>query len=199
MRSREMKAVGVGSALAAVLLMSNCGFGQGMKLKEKQPTYELAPVIAATESALNDYQTDAISSTGSKAEIPPLATADFDFKTVVDIKGGGSINLLIFTLGATHEKQTTNDLDFQYAPHVAPKAEIFGLDGGKAPKTLYQSIIDTLKAAAAQIKEAQDAQAAEANKLDLCQLSLYPVVRSDDRRTGWNQSTHRTDHVVRQP
>jgi hypothetical protein len=90
----------------------------------------------------------------------------------VDTKGGFSINLLIFTLGATHDKQTTNDLDFQYAPHVEPKEQTFMLDGNRAPKTLYQSIIDTLTASAKEIKKAQDVQTTEPTKLDLCQLSL---------------------------
>jgi hypothetical protein len=162
----------VSSAVFVLLLEFSAALGQETKFKEKSPTYELAPVIVATEAALNDYQTQAMSAEGEKSGIPPLATADFDFKTVVDIKGGLSINLLIFTIGATRAKQTTNDLDFQYAPHIAPKAETFALDGSTAPKTLYQSIIDTLTASAKEIKKAQDGQTTELNKLDLCQLSL---------------------------
>jgi hypothetical protein len=176
-RMRKMKDAMNGiraTSLALVVLLLGChsALAQKTKFKEKDKTVPLSEVIVATESALNDYQTYAESPEGIKDGIPPLATADFDFKTVVDLKGGPSINLFIFTLGATWDKQTTNDLDFQYAPHVEPKTEFFDLDGGKAPKTLYQSIIDTLTASAKEIKKAQDVQASEPKKLDLCQLTL---------------------------
>jgi|ERR1700728_955357 len=141
------------------------------KFKEKSPTWPLSQAISATESALNDYQTYALSPDGIKESIPPLATADFDFKTVVDTKGGPTINLLIFTLGATREKQQTNELDFQYSPHVQPKGEFFSFDGGNAPTTLYQYLLDTLKESAKEIKNASD-QPPGATKLDLCQLTL---------------------------
>jgi hypothetical protein len=149
---------------------------------EKAPTVPLSDVIAATESALDDYQTYAKSPAGIRDGLPPLASADFDFKTVVDTKGGISINLFIFTIGASHEKQQTNDLDFTYMPHVEPPSkatsEIFGFDGGKRkePKSLYQDIIDTLKESAVEIKKAQDLASKPSvpgtTKLDLCQLSL---------------------------
>jgi hypothetical protein len=143
------------------------------KFKEKTPTVPLTQVIAATESALNDYQTYAHSPEGIKDGIPPLATADFDFKTVVDNKGGFSINLFIITLGASYDKQQTNDLDFQYMPHVQPKLEerLFSFDGGTAPKTLYQEIVDTLKESAKEIRNAND-QPPGPTQLDLCQLTL---------------------------
>jgi hypothetical protein len=163
---------GASIALVVLLFSSQFALAQDTQFNEKDQTVALSDVIVATESALNDYQTYAESPAGIKDGIPPLATADFDFKTVVDVKGGPAINLFIFTLGAKWEKQTTNDLDFQYAPHVTPKANFLALGGGKAPKTLYQSIIDTLTASAKEIKKAQDAQATAPNKLDLCQLSL---------------------------
>jgi hypothetical protein len=67
----------------------------------KKQTYPLSDVIAVTESALNDYQTDATSN-----GLPPLATADLDFKTVVDTKGGPSINLFNSLLG--HRTRSSN-------------------------------------------------------------------------------------------
>ncbi|MGB8536242.1 MAG: hypothetical protein WCD57_07505 [Acidobacteriaceae bacterium] len=154
------------------LLLGSYARGQKIKFKEKDQTVPLSAVVAATESTLNDYQTYAESPEGIKDGIPPLATADFDFKTVVDVKGGPSINLFIFTLGATWDKQTTNDLDFQYFPHVEPRSETFAFNGTEAPKTLHKAIIDTLTASATEIKKAQDTQDTEPNKLDLCQLTL---------------------------
>lgn len=164
------------SLVMAVLLVTSLALeaqSNPRKFKEKSPTVALSEVIAATESALNDYQTYALSADGIKDGIPPLATADFDFKTVVDTKGGFSINLLIFTIGATHEKQQTNELDFQYVPHVHKQLlEYFAFEGGTAPKTLYQEIVDTLKESAKEIKKAADQPSTGTTQLDLCQLTL---------------------------
>jgi len=163
------------TVLAALTLLAACAASPAQstpkKFKEKSPTWPLSQAISATESALNDYQTYALSPEGIKDGIPPLATADFDFKTVVDTKGGPTINLLIFTLGATREKQQTNELDFQYLPHVQPRVDFFAFDGGKAPTTLYQYLVDTLKESAIEIKKASE-QPAGATNLDLCQLTL---------------------------
>src|ERR1700721_180296 len=101
------------------LVFSSCAIhalDSSRTFNEKAPTVPLSDVIAATESALDDYQTYAKAPAGIKDRLPPLASADFDFKTVVDTKGGLSINLFIFTIGASHEKQQTNDLDFTYMP-----------------------------------------------------------------------------------
>jgi hypothetical protein len=172
MKNPRNQALAASLALIFLLLGSQAAFAQKTKFKEKDQTVALSEVIAATESALNDYQTYAESPQGIKDGIPPLATADFDFKTAVDMKGGPGIKLLLFTLGATWDKQTTNDIDFQYSPHVEPKSEVFAFNGTEAPKTLYQSIIDTLTASAKEIQKAQDAQTSEPNRLDLCQLTL---------------------------
>ena len=146
-------------------------YGQDRQFTEKKDTVPLEQVIAVTEMALNDYQAQAEASQGTANKLPPLATADFDFKTVVDTKGGGGINLFVFTLGATKEKQATTDLDFQYAPHPAEK---LGLQSfGKDTKTLYQAIIDTLTESSKEIAKANETNAAPGQpSLDLCQLSI---------------------------
>jgi hypothetical protein len=156
-----------------LLLLRLDAYGQKAKFKEKDQTVALSAVIAATESALNDYEAYAESPKGTKDGIPPLSTADFDFKTVVDLKPGLNVNLFVFTLGASGDKQTTNDLDFQYFPHIEPRSDTtFAFNGIEAPKSLYQSIVDTLTTSAREIKKAQDVQNSEPNKLDLCQLTL---------------------------
>jgi hypothetical protein len=53
---------------------------------------------------------------GDKPTLPKLGTAEFHCKTIVDTKGGPSINLWIFKAGYTHEEQVTNDLAFVYIP-----------------------------------------------------------------------------------
>lgn len=146
-------------------------FGQERKFNEKTETVPLDQVIAVTEMALNDYQAQAEASKGKPGELPPLQSADFDFKTVVDTKGTAGVNLYVFTLGATKEKQATTDLDFQYAPHPAEKIEIQGF--GKETKTLYQAIIDTLTESSKAIAKAGETTAAPGQpSLDFCQLSI---------------------------
>ncbi len=51
--------------------------GSSRAFNEKAPTVPLSDVIAATESALDDYQTYAKSPASIKDGLPPLATADF--------------------------------------------------------------------------------------------------------------------------
>jgi hypothetical protein len=146
-------------------------YAQERKFTEKAQTVPLDQVIAVTEMALNDYQAQAEASKGKPGELPPLLSADFDFKTVVDTKGTGGINLYVFTLGATKDKQATTDLDFQYAPHPAEKIGIQGF--GKETKTLYQGIIDTLTEASKAIAKAGETAAPPSQpSLDFCQLSI---------------------------
>lgn len=160
------------SALIITTLLGTATlWGQDRQFAEKTNTVPLEQVIVVTEMALNDYQAQAEASHGTANELPPLATADFDFKTVVDLKGGGGINLFVFTLGATKDKQTTTDLDFQYVPH--PVAEIGASAFGKDTKTLYQAIVDTLTEASKEIAKANEDTAAPGKpSLDLCQLSI---------------------------
>jgi len=165
-----MKSLAVFIALT-MLSVAVHGLDKPRKYKEKSPTYPLSQVITATEQALNDYQTF-VTSSGNTDGLPPLATADFDFKTVVDTKVTGGVNLYIITIGASYEKQDTNEIDFQYQPHVQKLVEYFDLDGTKAPKTLYQQLIDTMKESAKAIKNESEQQGSEANQLDFCQLSM---------------------------
>jgi hypothetical protein len=157
--------------MATVLSIVTLSNAQDRQFKEKTETVPLEQVIAVTEMALNDYQAQAVASQGKTTEFPALATADFDFKTVVDIKGGGGINLFVFTLGATKDKQTTTDLDFQYAPHPAQPVETQSF--GKDTKTLYQALIDTLTESSKAIENANATTAAPGQpSLDFCQLSI---------------------------
>lgn len=80
----------------------------------------LDSVVAQVQHALARYQ--ATLGTGPNA-LPPLKTAVFDFKTTAAKSGGSSINLLIFTIGASKETDLVNDVSFSYAvPHADAKA-----------------------------------------------------------------------------
>ncbi len=106
----------------------------------------LSRVVCEVEQALDAYQQ---SDDVDKGVLPKLATADFDFKTVVDTKGGPTINLFIFKFGATVEKQDTNEVDFQYVPKSLLKT---AFEGGRT-KSLQQELIDTIQSAAKAIVE----------------------------------------------
>lgn len=106
----------------------------------------LSRVVCEVEQALDAYQQ---SNDVDKGVLPKLATADFDFKTVVDTKGGLTINLFIFKFGTTVEKQDTNEVDFQYVPKSLLKT---AFEGGRT-KSLQQELIDTIRSAAEAIVE----------------------------------------------
>src|SRR3954468_1509872 len=76
---------------------------------------EMAPlnlVIAEVKQALNDYQKNR----GAGADVlPPLNSADFEFKTTTATTVGGSINLFIFKFGVSHEKDVVNDVTYSYS------------------------------------------------------------------------------------
>jgi hypothetical protein len=58
-----------------------------------------------------------------------LKTVDSDFKTIVQKTVDGGISFWIFSIGATHEKDVTNDVSFQWSkPQKLPSAgiEFFG-------------------------------------------------------------------------
>jgi hypothetical protein len=88
---------------------------------------------------------------GPNATLPSLATADFDFKTVVDVKGGPSVNFFLFKAGYTHEKQTTNDDTFQYIPQPLP-FKPGGHLGIPPPVDLKDQLTKAIESAANQVK-----------------------------------------------
>jgi len=102
----------------------------------------LNDVIVAVENALNAYQSDP---DVINAKLPGISTADFDFKAVVDTKVGGGINFWIIKIGASLDKQTTTDIDFQYVPQSQVSVE------SVEPKDFEKQLIDTLKEAAATV------------------------------------------------
>jgi hypothetical protein len=84
-------------------------------------TVVLSAVITEVQQALADYQEDP-DVAGGKG-LPPLASADFEFKTVVDEKAGITFSVLIFKFGHTVDHQVINDVVFHYVPPPPPKPE----------------------------------------------------------------------------
>lgn len=126
----------------------------------------LSRVVCEVERALDTYQQSA--DVEEKKALPKIATADFDFKTVVDTKCGFTISFLIFKFGASVDKQDTNDVDFQYVPRSLLKT---ALEGARA-KSLQQELIDTISSAAKAIVEQSKMPASGDDPLTFKQLSV---------------------------
>ena len=120
---------------------------------DKNDKMLLSRAVCEIEKALDAYQQS--EDVEDKGVLPKLATADFDFKTVVDTKGGFTISFMIFKFGTTVEKQDTNEVDFQYVPKSLLRT---GLEAART-KSLQQELIDTIKSAARAIVDQSKMQA----------------------------------------
>lgn len=139
------------------------------KKKKEDNGKNLVPlglVVCEVQHALDEYQADP--EVAAQHAIPKLLTADFDFKTVLDTKGTIGISILIFKIGASYDKQTTHDVDFQYEPKSRHKA----VENLLAPKNFQQDLIDTIKAAAKAKQLQEQVQSLSKDPLVFKQLSL---------------------------
>jgi hypothetical protein len=126
--------------------------------KTAEQTVLLSAVVEQVEKALDLYQTDP----EIGKVLPPLASADFDFKTVVDTKAGFGISFLIFKIGYNVDKQVINDVVFHYEPKPRP--------GFAREENFQKQLLDTIKAAAAAVKA--QANANPNDPLGLTQLAV---------------------------
>lgn len=111
-------------------------------------TADLNTVIHAVQSALDTYQR-----TSSANSLPPLKSAEFDFKTIVATSVTGKITLFIVTLGGTHEKDLVSDVTFLYA---VPSAKSFAAHGAKKGQvSLQDQLVQTIRSAAEALKNAE--------------------------------------------
>lgn len=126
----------------------------------------LGPVVCEVEKAVDAYQQS--EDVADKGVLPKLATAAFDFKTVVDTKGGFTVSFLIFKFGSTVDKQNTNEVDFQYVPKSLLKT---GFEATRT-KSLQQELIHTIKSAARAVVEQSNKPAPGTDPLVFKQLSV---------------------------
>ena len=105
-------------------------------------------IIPQVKAALDQYQ----KSLGSGPDaLPPLSSAEFDFKTTTATTVGGTINFFIFKIGGSHEKDVCNDVTFKYSVPFPPK----GLTPHHvAPPTLTEALVSTIQGAAKSVKAA---------------------------------------------
>jgi hypothetical protein len=102
----------------ALLLLSPLQEAYGRPKPPPEPAgFPLEDVAKEATRALDDYE---FSTTGSG--LPGLASAEFDFKGVVDTTVSAGLTILVFKFGGSHKKEITTDDDFIYIPEpVAPK------------------------------------------------------------------------------
>src|SRR5277367_4164072 len=131
--------------------------GKKDKKKKKEPEDTLVPlglVVCEVETALDKYQQSPDVTDGTKKEVlPHILSADFDFKTVVDTKGTAGIGFYIFKIGGSYDKQTTNDVDFQYVPKSLVKGP--GKSVSLATVSFQDELLKTIRSAAKAIKDEQ--------------------------------------------
>jgi hypothetical protein len=116
-------------------------------------TADLNSVIASVEAALKCYQDNRGS--GPDA-LPALQQAQFDFKTTTGKVGGITVSFFIFKIGASKEKDVTNQLSFTYVlpPPKPPKGVgIEHVVKGIPPQPLADAIVADLQSAAAAVKD----------------------------------------------
>jgi hypothetical protein len=104
-------------------------------------------IIPKVKDALDLYQHNL--GNGPDA-LPPLTSAEFDFKTTTAKVVGFSVNLLIFKIGGSHEKDDINETTFTYS--VPPPPAHAALESSKKPPTLEEQLAYTIQAAALAVK-----------------------------------------------
>jgi hypothetical protein len=112
-----------------------------------------ADVVAQVTGALKEYQANLGS---GKDALPPLSSAEFDFKTTTSTKEGFSLQILVFKFGTNHEKDVVNDVTFTYAlaKHVPPpKLPTKGVS--LPPPQLKDQLTQTIQSAAESVKNAR--------------------------------------------
>jgi hypothetical protein len=138
--------------LSVLLFLSIClvqAFPQTGKPSKTADTVPLDKVIDEVQKALGEYQ-DNLGS-GAADKLPPLSSAEFDFKTTTATTVGVTVNLFIFKFGTSHEKDTVNDVTYTYSV-PPPKGHGAELESNQPPKSFKDELLQTIQAAAKAVK-----------------------------------------------
>jgi hypothetical protein len=145
--------------LVLLTLTSTLLFGAKPK-KDTGDRVPLDQVIKQVQAALDEYQQNL---GGGKSALPPLANAEFDFKTTTGTTVSGGFTILIFKFGVSHEKDTVNDVTYSYAPNP-PKTQGAQLTSSEPP-SLTDELAKTIQEAAKTITTASTAAGLPFNQL----------------------------------
>jgi hypothetical protein len=124
----------------------------------------LVQVIQKVNGAIDEYQSQRGS--GAQKELPPLASAEFDFKTVTSSTVGGTLNILVLKLGTTRETDITNDVTYTYAL-PKPEKPAVALQSEESPPDLKDALAHAIQEAAAAVKSAATAAGLPFSKLTI--------------------------------
>ena len=119
----------------------------------------LCLVAQQVVKTLNVFNADA----SSKA-LPKLSSVTFDFQTSTTKSAGFSFQILVFDVGASHERDNTNEVSFTYTVPPPPASQ---------PRTVLQThdfsevLLATLEAAAEEIKQTQSVGQANFSRLSV--------------------------------
>jgi hypothetical protein len=105
----------------------------------------LGDVIQEVKKAVDKYQE---SLGGGAAALPPLLSAEFDFKVATEKNIRGGISLFIISFGASTGDTTVNDVTYTYE---LPKPSLKALS--EKPSELTESLARTIQDAAREVKE----------------------------------------------
>ncbi len=120
----------------------------------KKTPIPLCLVARKVAMTLDEYNNDPKTLKGA---VPSLSRADFDFKTVSSTTGGFKFCILIFSVGASHQSSTTNEVTFSYAvPPPEPNKSLIA-----KPHDFSKDLIETLQDAGQQIILTQSVGAAK--------------------------------------
>ena len=121
---------------------------------------------------------DTFNAEADSQSLPKLSKVVFDFNATGTKNAGFSFNILIFRVGASREVDTTNEVTFTYAV-PAPLAGAITPKTRPATHDFSQTLLSTLQAAAAQVKQTQTIGTARFT--DLTVVLSYGVI--------WDMST----------
>jgi hypothetical protein len=118
-----------------------------------------ADVFKQVTAALDEYQKN-------RKVLPPLSSAEFDFKTTTSTQDGFNFQILVFKFGTNHEKDVVNDVTFTYAvPKSVPKLPEKGIS--QPSLQLKDQLVQTIRSAAASIKSANNLAGLPFSKLTI--------------------------------
>ena len=120
---------------------------------ESQPpnTVDLNTVIKQVKAAVDEYQKNRGS--GPDA-LPPLSSAEFDFRTTTGTVGGLTINLFILKIGASREKDVVNDVTYTYTLPKPKQPSGVGVFRNQKPTLLTEALAQSIQNAATTLKNA---------------------------------------------
>jgi hypothetical protein len=110
-----------------------------------QDVAPLNEVIKQVKAALAEYQANL----GGPDALPPLSTAEFDFKTTIATIQGFSVNVFVFKLGGSHEDDVVNEVIYKYSVPKPSKGEAFV---AKGPPLLREALVQAIQSAAKFVK-----------------------------------------------